>query len=400
MHYAVPRILHESARLNGFYTDICVNKGFLRLLNAVPKRLRTGALASLLSRCPTGVPARLIHSFPMLDLEYKRRLMAARTHEQTARIHLWMGKAFGERVLQKAGKSWTAAYVFNSAGLQILEACRAKNAQGCLEQCSSPRLKELRLLRDESVRLPEWGGSPELSDADAEYASVEKEEWELASSILCPSDFVKDGLIEAGADPGKIHVVPYGVDLPTGGRQRAENRGPKTSKGKSPLRVLVAGHVCLQKGSHYVCEAAALLGKSVRFRMVGSIAGLPERVLNKLRLRLEVPGPVPRSTMSEQYDWADVFLLPSLCEGSATVTYEALGYGLPVICTPNSGSVVRDGVEGFIVPVRDSTAIAERIERFACDGQLLAQMASNARARAAEFTVAEYGRRLLSVLPT
>ena len=104
--------------------------------------------------------------------------------------------------------------------------------------------------------------------------------------------------------------------------------------------------------------------------------------------------------MAEHFQWADVFLLPSLCEGSATVTYEALGHGLPVICTPNTGSVVRDGMEGFIVPVRDAAAIAERIERLAIDVELRTQMAANAKARAAEFTVAEYGRRLLSVLPS
>jgi glycosyltransferase involved in cell wall biosynthesis len=181
--------------------------------------------------------------------------------------------------------------------------------------------------------------------------------------------------------------------------QRSIDIGQKTSRGESPLRVLVAGQVCLQKGSYYVYEAAALLQKRAQFRMVGSVAGLPENVLKKLRQRLEVVGSVPRSAMSDHYNWADVFLLPSLCEGSATVTYEALGYGLPVICTPNTGSVVRDGVEGFIVPVRDSAAIAERIERLALDEELRTQMAASARARAAEFTVTEYGRRLLSVLP-
>jgi glycosyltransferase involved in cell wall biosynthesis len=53
-------------------------------------------------------------------------------------------------------------------------------------------------------------------------------------------------------------------------------------------------------------------------------------------------------------------------------------------------------VEGFIVPVRDATAIAGRIEQLAQDLELRAQMAANAKARAAEFTVEAYGRRLLA----
>jgi glycosyltransferase involved in cell wall biosynthesis len=58
--------------------------------------------------------------------------------------------------------------------------------------------------------------------------------------------------------------------------------------------------------------------------------------------------------------------------------------------------VVRDGMEGFIVPVRDSTAITGRIERLAQDVELRTQMAAHAKARAAEFTVGAYGQRLLA----
>jgi glycosyltransferase involved in cell wall biosynthesis len=107
---------------------------------------------------------------------------------------------------------------------------------------------------------------------------------------------------------------------------------------------------------------------------------------------------VPRSEIAQHFDWADVFLLPSLCEGSATVTYEALGYGLPVICTPNTGSVVRDGVEGFILPVSDTVALAERLETLAGDPGRLEELSANARKRADEYTVGEYARRLLTSL--
>lgn len=77
----------------------------------------------------------------------------------------------------------------------------------------------------------------------------------------------------------------------------------------------------------------------------------------------ELVGAVPRQEIAKQYAWADVFVLPSICEGSATVCYEALASGLPVITTPNSGSVVRDGLDGFIVPIRNSEAIREKLAR-------------------------------------
>jgi glycosyltransferase involved in cell wall biosynthesis len=91
-------------------------------------------------------------------------------------------------------------------------------------------------------------------------------------------------------------------------------------------------------------------------------------------------------------------VFPSLCEGSATVTYEALAAGLPVITTPHAGSVVRDGREGFVVPIRDVDALAARIDLLAGDPELVAQMSRAARQRSREFSWPRYGERLVSAL--
>jgi glycosyltransferase involved in cell wall biosynthesis len=109
-------------------------------------------------------------------------------------------------------------------------------------------------------------------------------------------------------------------------------------------------------------------------------------------------GAVPRSRMRELFAWADVFVLPSLCEGSATATYEALAAGLPVVATPNTGSAVRDGVEGYLVPIRAPEAIAERLDRLANDRGLLAEIDKAARRRAEAFSAERYAERLLGVI--
>jgi glycosyltransferase involved in cell wall biosynthesis len=186
-------------------------------------------------------------------------------------------------------------------------------------------------------------------------------------------------------------VVPYGVD------GRFARHAPRARRG-GRLRVLTVGEVGLRKGSQYVLPAAQKLGASAEFRMVGQTR-LPHEVVRSLSAQVQLTGPIPRANMQEQYDWADVFLLPSLCEGSATVVYEALSAGLPVICTFNTGSVVRDGVEGFIVPIRDADAITERLLRLADRADLLAEMSANAIARADQFSLTAYRDRLLDAIP-
>jgi glycosyltransferase involved in cell wall biosynthesis len=86
-----------------------------------------------------------------------------------------------------------------------------------------------------------------------------------------------------------------------------------------------------------------------------------------------------------------------LCEGSATLTYEALAAGLPVICTPNTGSVVTDGLDGFIVPAGDHDTIAARVAEFS-KPDVLEAMSAAALATGNKFTLDAYSRRALAAL--
>ncbi len=73
-------------------------------------------------------------------------------------------------------------------------------------------------------------------------------------------------------------------------------------------------------------------------------------------------------------------------DAALRVTYEALACGLPIITTPNAGSVARDGVEGFIVSIRDGHALCARLQRLRDDVALREQLGRAARARAEEFS--------------
>ncbi len=82
------------------------------------------------------------------------------------------------------------------------------------------------------------------------------------------------------------------------------------------------------------------------------------------------------------------------------MTYEALACGLPVVTTNAAGSVVRDGLEGRIVPERDPETLAAAIEQLVEDRALRDRMAVAARERAQDYTWERYGERLLMTLKT
>jgi glycosyltransferase involved in cell wall biosynthesis len=92
---------------------------------------------------------------------------------------------------------------------------------------------------------------------------------------------------------------------------------------------------------------------------------------------------------------ADVFVLPTLAEGSARVIFEALAAGCWVITTPNAGSIVPDVAAGAVVPPADPHALAEAIANVLADpGAARLAGAENASLIRDRFTQDRYGFQL------
>lgn len=389
MHYAVPRIFYRAGVLGRLYTDICAVNGWPRLLRALPSALRPPTLRRLLGRVPRGLPRDRITAFSSFGLEYARRRAAGGNRAEGTAVHLWAGRTFCELILRHDLDGVSGVYTFNSAGLELLRHARERGLLCVMEQTIAPAGVEDELLAAECTAFPDWQ-PPRGGDVHrAEFADRERAEWECADLVVCGSEFVRSGIAESGAPVRRCVVVPYGLDAGTSvhGRQEPGRR----------LRVLVGGAVCLRKGAPYVLGAACAAKALAEFRWCGKVALLPT-ASSRLGQHVDLRGPVARSEMAEHYAWADVFLLPSICEGSATVCYEALAAGLPVITTPNAGSVVRDGIDGFVVPIRDGEAIAQKLELLARDHERLAWMSANAIARSREYTLEKYGERLLAAI--
>lgn len=395
MHYAVPRILHDAEMLEMFYTDICAVKGWPAIVrHLVPCELHPRGLQRLLGRIPHGVPEAKIRAYTAFGWEYAKRRRAARGPAQTTDVHLWAGENFCRRIIKSGLGEADAVYTFNSAGLELLREAKRCGLKAVVEQTIAPQVIERELLDPEFARFPEMRGMIEPVESWRCYANREAAEWDVADIILCGSQFVVDGIRKAGGPVEKAVVVPYGIDL--------INSIPpdRTPRSNAALNVLFVGQVGLRKGAHYLIEAARQLEKShplIRFKLVGTVT-LPASVMESLPANVQLSGPIPRTEIREQFARADLFCLPSLCEGSATVVYEALAMGLPVICTPNTGSVVTNGVDGYIVPVCDSEAIAERIAELGCKLSMRYEFSCAARATAAGYTIENYGLRLLHYL--
>lgn len=157
-----------------------------------------------------------------------------------------------------------------------------------------------------------------------------------------------------------------------------------------PIVVLVA-RMLWDKGVGEFVEAASSLklrGHKARFVLIGDIdpdnrAAISKSQLEQWRNDGAVEWWVFRSDIAEVLSQASIACLPSYREGLPKSLLEALAAGLPCVTTdvPGCREVVRDGVNGLLVPPRDSGALARALEQLLIDPDMRQRMGQQGRQR-------------------
>lgn len=199
--------------------------------------------------------------------------------------------------------------------------------------------------------------------------------------------FEQAGLV----DVGQVRLIPgSGVDC---SRFLAKEPG---AVGNSPLRVLLAARLLWDKGvAEYIAAARRLLaeGRSLQFLLAGDPdPGNPAAVSEETVREWVAEGIVEWlghvDDMPALFVSADMVVLPSYREGLPKGLIEAAACALPLVTTdvPGCREVVTDGVDGLLVPARDSDALASAIARLQDDPEFAGRLGRAARAKAlAEF---------------
>jgi glycosyltransferase involved in cell wall biosynthesis len=386
--YAVPAILERAGMLECFYTDLCADVGFGRYLSsfgflgsASLRRLRNRRLpSSIVEKTKTFAGPNLFHFLRNAAGDGNPQ----RQYLENIRFHDELGRAAVARGFGQA----TALYVMMDEFAPLLTAAHAHRLKVVSEIYIL--LSTDRIMNRERKAFPDWEEHVLDYDALDRQARPDRPLLTCVDFALCPSEAVREDAVESfGFQRDRLAVVPYGMNPELLDMRDEPVRG----------RVLFAGTADLRKGIHYFAMAAEKLSsaaKGFEFRVAGNVQ--PRVVQHPMCRPLNFLGRVPRAEMAREFANADVFVLPSLAEGSAEVTYEALACGVPVITTKAAGSVVRDGIEGRIVPERNPTALAEAIREIVEDREKRDRMAHAARERARDYTWERYGERLVSTL--
>jgi glycosyltransferase involved in cell wall biosynthesis len=249
--------------------------------------------------------------------------------------------------------------------------------------------------------LVENGGSFPAKEhcrpADAFWADI-LADIELADHVLVNSQFVADGFAYMGWPAAGVSIIYRGVD------QRFLDDIPArfASQKEGPLRILFAGAFKKGKGAHVLLSALRELeSEDWELRIAGPIE--PEvaeqyREVAGVSGKIRHLGVLHRRDLPKAMTEADLFVFPSLSEGSARVVFEALACGLPVVTTPNSGSIVRDGEHGWLVQPGDAMALSAAL-RFALNRRQDLPLigAANTKRIHQRYTQSHYGDNLVAL---
>lgn len=398
-HYAVPAILFQAGYLERLYTDFYLAQDgrlgqLVRWWSTLPDWFHPGIAHRILGRHESSIPLHKVFAFHEVGIAYALATRLVRSSMLRNLCYRHFGHAFALKTARVGFGKANTVYGLNGASLELFRVAKANRLKCILEQTSSPKRIESALMEEEQQLWPDWEEDKYLYRLDPAMMEREEKEWALADLVIAGSQFVVDGLVQCRVPPERCRLVPYAVDT------SHFSPGSRRTRGNDPIRILYAGAVCLQKGIQYLVRALEQLEAAhMQVRAAGPVLLSPQgRAMSEKKI--ELLGAVPRSTMPELYRWADMFVCSSICEGSALVTYEALASGLPVIATTNAGSIVRDGVDGFVVPIRDSEMLADRMEQLISNPELRQQMTCNAIQRAQEASWERYAVRLTETLST
>jgi glycosyltransferase involved in cell wall biosynthesis len=293
-----------------------------------------------------------------------------------------------DREVAKRVKSGPAIYCYEDSALASFRAARELGAKRYYELPIMYWTIAQKLLQEEAIRYPQW--EPTLLATRDSSAKLERKSAELALAdlVICPSRNVQKTL-PAGT---RSQIAEYGCPAPI-----KPARVPRRGK---PLRFLFVGAMTQRKGLADLFAAFRQLDRSDIELVVLGIPLLPLAFYRREFPDFSYEAPRAYDLVKHVMRSCDALVLPSIVEGRAMVQMEALSCGLPIVVTTNAGAedLVEQGKTGFVVPIRDPGALAERLNWIADNRDWVIDVSSDVFEKARQSGWDRYTEAILSVI--
>lgn len=298
---------------------------------------------------------------------------------------------FTEWRYQHSFKDRQIAYLWPSTSIETYRLAKSAGHILLTENINTHQATSKQILDAEYRRL---GIKPDHG-IDERNIADESAKLELADYVFSPSDEVAKSLLNANVPSEKIIRTSYGL----GASDILSPRQVEMRAGRNELTAIFVGRIGIRKGAHLLLEYWVKAGVKGKLKLVGNVEKSAKHLIEPYLKRPDIEHIPFTNDLASLYRNADIFLFPSLEEGSPLVTYLALGAGMPSIVSPmGGGGVINDGCEGLVIDPHDADRWIESIRQIFSDAELRTKMSGNAHGRAEEYLWSKVGLRRRELL--
>ena len=226
---------------------------------------------------------------------------------------------------------------------------------------------------------------------DTKLAPSIRRSFDRADRIVTVSQFSRRS-IEEKFGRRDVRVIYNGVDTEL--FRPAAEPSPRTD---NRVRLLYVGNLIPRKGADLLPRILDRLGPNF---VLEYTSGLRTRRPSGVHPRMECLGRLSHPQLAQAYQRCDIFLFPSRLEGFGYPVAEAMACGKPVVTTNYASlpELVEDGRGGFLCPMDDVDAFAERIRLLAADPELRTRMGAHNRAKIEpDFSLSQWAARYIQL---
>ncbi len=354
-NYQVPLALAEAGLLDRFITDFYTFKEWQQVSPYLPESWQ----AKLAFRYHPDLPPERVQCLWKETLQEHTRHRLGWSATQT---YATLDPVFSQQAATRAQQTHSHLFLYTPYAWEAFRAHYHHTPYKVLFQFHPHAQFEDRLL------TADWHHYPQVEQSyrsevghDLSLTAKQRQQdcWQYADLILCASSFTRDTLLEAGAEPERCRVLPYGVELP--------DLTPQTPVAN--FQVLFVGSGIQRKGLHHLLQVwqNAALPDGSQLILVCRVIDPGIRAIAATMPTVKLLSGVSQTTLGELFQQSSLFVMPSLVEGFGQVFLESLSYGCPVLgtahtCLPDLGGEA-NGI--FLANVGDLDHLQSQLEHLA-----------------------------------
>ena len=324
-YYQVPMALAEADLLDEFITDAYYGPMLRSFAWTLPARLREKAQ----SRYELGLPDGDVRClWGTTAIEHLRHGLGYPPSVTFAKLD----RQFSLAAARRARSTLSHLFLYSPYAWEAFTERYHHTPRKILFQFHPHPDRERRILFEDGAKYPFVCHSLE-EDTGGHVSELLKrrgrDSWRVADLIVCASSFTKQSLVEAGAEPSRCAIIPYGIDVPDESIELTVSY---------QFSALFVGTGTQRKGLHHLLLAwqKAILPVHSRLTLVCRLIDPAIAILAHQTRNVRLIRGLSRDQLKHLFKNSSIFVMPSLVEGFGQVYLEALAQGCPVLGTANT----------------------------------------------------------------